>query len=602
MSQSLSPPLSRARDKAPEKRSRSTTEDILSSWLEIGRQLSGASDLAQGLDAVARRLRDQIGAETVALLLLDDRGHELRFQVALGFPDGVADHWRFGLGQGLVGTAAATGAPIRVDDVDLDERYLRACPSTRSELAVPLRVGDRVIGVLDLGSAEPAFFSAADERELSLLGDQLASAIETRRLYENVREQARVMSVLHQVSRELTSILDRGQVLERVAERLGELIPFDVFTVMLWNEQSRRLELRVTVRSDRLEGEPFRNLQLGEGICGSAAALRQPIRVPNVALDPRYVNCDSQQRVRSELAVPLVFEDRLIGVVDLESREYDTFRAHHEQILATLAPSLAIALVNAQTYEELAETQRRINEDLDTAREIQKQLLPTSTPWVPGVQIAAVCEPARYVGGDFYDFVRYGEGQHAIAVGDVAGKSTSAALYGALAVGMLRELATHRRPRPSEVLSEMNARLRQLGIPNRFLAMTFAVFEAGSGTLTVAASGLPYPFLIRGRTVRELEVRGIPLGLMPATYQEVAVRLHEGEALVFVTDGVAEAVNPEGLEFGNERLVGTLQRLAGGSSREIADGLLDAVRRFSGSAEPSDDRTVVVVKACGECF
>ena len=144
---------------------------------------------------------------------------------------------------------------------------------------------------------------------------------------------------------------------------------------------------------------------------------------------------------RTAIAVPLLFEDRLIGVIDLESVEYDAFSVEHEQLLATLGSSLAIALANAEMYERLTERERSFDRDLKAARKVQEQLLPRTTPWVQGVQIAAANQPARHLGGDFYDFLPYGDGKIAIAVGDVAGKSTSAALYGSLTVGMLREFS-----------------------------------------------------------------------------------------------------------------------------------------------------------------
>src|SRR5205823_1736160 len=127
-------------------------------------------------------------------------------------------------------------------------------------------------------------------------------------------------------------------------------------------------------------------------------------------------------------------------------------------------------------YEVLAASEQRYEQDLATAREIQKSLLPTSTVWVPGLQVGAGFQPALHLAGDFYDVLPWGEGKVAIAVGDVAGKATSAALYGALAVGMLREYALHGRYAPARVLADLNNRLHGLGIGNRFLAMTFAIY------------------------------------------------------------------------------------------------------------------------------
>ncbi len=589
-------------------------------WLlAVSRDLLAAPDLRAGLAAVAARVREAIPYDEFGILLLDDLGRELRFAHAEGTAQAVAEHWRFGFGQGIVGTVAATGEAILAPDVTLDPRYLATLDGIQSELAVPLKVKDRVIGVIDLASRERAAYDASDLAAVSVLAEHLAAAIDAQRLYDNVRAQAQMLSVLHELSRELTSILDRRRVISRVAERLGQLIDFDCFSIRLWNEAARTLDPWLVMGRDRQEIEGLGPLALGVGISGTAAALRQVLRVPNVDLDPRYVRCQLDLPVRSELAVPLVFEDRLIGVLDLESVRYDAFSLQHEQLLATLASSLAIALANAEMYENLQEGRRRIDEDLRTAREVQRRLLPRSTPWAPGLQVAAGYEPARHLGGDFYDFYPWGEGRFAVAVGDAAGKGTSAALYASLAVGMLRELAAGAAARPaemlerlrelesgpvespSEVLVRLNCRLREVDIPNRFVAMSFALFDSATRHLRLANSGLPYPYFVRGGEVREIEVGGVPLGLLAGKpYLEVDLALESGDTLVLASDGLVEARDTAGEEFGHERLAAAVGRLASLPAHAMVGELLDAVRRFAEPAEPSDDRTVVVLRVEGE--
>jgi sigma-B regulation protein RsbU (phosphoserine phosphatase) len=301
--------------------------------------------------------------------------------------------------------------------------------------------------------------------------------------------------------------------------------------------------------------------------------------------------------VASELAVPLVFKDRLLGVMDLESERYNAFNNRHQQLLSTLASSMAIALENARLYEQLQTEEQKLEEDLQMARRVQRHLLPRATPWLKGLQLAVAYDPARHLGGDFYDFLPYGEGRIAVAVGDVAGKSTSAALYGALAVGILREYAVRSRRGPARSLADMNRKLGQLRFKRRFLAMSFALYEAETRQLRLANAGLPYPYLLRGRKLEKLELGGVPLGLLPERcYEEITLQLEPGDAVVMVSDGVEDTLNVEEEEFGLQRLEGTLQRLASGSAREIADGLKEATRLFAGRAETYDDRTIVVLK------
>ncbi|MFQ5526478.1 MAG: SpoIIE family protein phosphatase [Thermoanaerobaculia bacterium] len=559
--------------------------------------LDSSLDLSQRLDRVAQQVRVSVRYDTFSILLLDDMGRELRFAHATGFPEEVVAHWRFGIGQGVVGSAAESRSTINVPDVSSDPRYISATHSVRSEIAVPLVVKDRVIGVLDVGSETPDFFSIADQELLELLADHLAVAIEGARVHRSMRDQARSLTLLHEISREMASILNRRGLLRKVASRLQQIIAYDLFSVLLWNESKQVLEPWFSVYQDGRKVDWVESVALGYGICGTAAALRQPVRVTNVDLDPRYVPCASDIRVRSELVVPLLFKDRLIGVLDLESSSYNAFSTRHQQLLSTLASSLAIALENARLYEKLRNDEQRLEKDLSTAREVQKQLLPKQTPWVQGVQLGVAYEPARHLGGDFYDFLPYGDRCVALAVGDVAGKATSAALFGSLAVGTLREFAGQSNSPPGRILTAMNDKLGRLGFANRFVAMAFAIYDAETGLLRLANSGLPYPYLVRRRRVQQIEAAGVPLGLLPdRVYDEVEIALEPGDALVIASDGVEESLSADEEQFSFERVQGALERMADHSAKALADGLLDAVRTFSRGTEISDDRTIVSLK------
>ena len=564
--------------------------------LTVIQELNAAPDLRSGLARVAELLRDCIPYDNLNVLLLDDLGRELHYELSVGLPPEVAEHWRFGMGQGLVGTAAQTGRVVRVGDVGDDPRYIRAGAPVRSELVIPLISRGRTVGVLDVGSLQPNRFTEDDEAFLTSLAGFLASAIENAQIYRNLREQARTLSLLHEVSREIGAILDRRQLLERVAQLLKRLIDYDLFSVLLWCEETQMLDPWVAFDRD---GLPFGRggcIRLGEGLTGTAAALRQSLRVPNVRLDPRFVGCSAEFATCSELVVPMTHKDGLVGVLDLESLRYDAFTAQHEQLLSTLAGSLAIALENARLYEHLRSDEQRVREELVTARRIQANLLPKASPWIPGLQVGFAYEPAQDLGGDFYDFLTWGEGRLGIAVGDVAGKATSAALYGSFAVGMLRELGSRGVLGPAQLLADLSSRLKGMSIDRRFLAMVFAVYESVERTLTLANSGLPYPWHVSGGEAREVEVSGTPLGVLLGKYEEVVLHLAPGDVVVLCSDGVEESRNAAGEALGSDRIRQVLHRVADNSAAEIAQALLDATERFSGREEPSDDRTVVVLK------
>jgi phosphoserine phosphatase RsbU/P len=410
-------------------------------------------------------------------------------------------------------------------------------------------------------------------------------------------EQAKTLALLHEVSRELTSILDREELLGRVAERIKKIVDYDVFSVMLWNEQTQLLESVFAMRCN--DSIPARTrVPLHKGLSGTAAGQRRVLRVHDVNEDPRYIRCETGVDARSEIVVPLLMQDRLIGVLDLESKEPHAFTLEHERMLSTLGSYVAVALENARLYEEALQNERRLRTDLDTAREIQRQLLPTGAREVPGLDLAAAYVPARELGGDFYDFLPYGEGRLAIALGDVSGKGTAAALYGSLAIGTIREIVVDHACDPSCMLSLLNQRLHNTRLDSRFIAMLFGVYDAASRRLHLSNAGSPYPLLLRDGHVVSVRLEGVPLGLLPGTqYDESSLDLLPGDVVVFASDGILESANASDEEFGLHRLSGVLSGIfPQDSARAIAERILAETDDHSSGMAPHDDRTLVVLR------
>ncbi len=415
-------------------------------------------------------------------------------------------------------------------------------------------------------------------------------------------EQAKTLMLLYEVSRELTSILDREELLRRVAERVRKIVDYDVFSVMVWNEQAQLLESVFAMCCN--DALPARlRLPLHQGLTGTAAGERRVLRINDVTEDPRYIRCDTGVEARSELVVPLLIQDRLIGVLDLESAKPHAFTMEHERMLSTLGSYVAIALENARLYEEARENERRLSSDLDTAREIQRQLLPTGAREVPGLDLAAAYVPARELGGDFYDFLPYGEGRLALTLGDVSGKGTAAALYGSLAIGTVREIVVDHVCEPATMLAMLNQRLHAARLDSRFIAMLFAIYDAPTRRLTLSNAGGPYPLLVRNGQVEVIRLEGVPLGLLPEThYDEITVVLQPGDIVLFASDGILETENSTQEEFGPHRLASLLSLLSpADSARAIAEQILAATDGHSGpGAAPRDDRTLVVLRVTDE--
>lgn len=409
-----------------------------------------------------------------------------------------------------------------------------------------------------------------------------------------------VLPFLIATAEDLNSTLELPEVFRRVARRVKTLIDCHLFCVLLWNEKAGLLEHSYSMRFDsHVELQDAGGFPLGFGIGGSAAKLRAPVRVPNVLEDSRYVRFRHRDvEIHSELALPLIVKDRLIGVIDLESMEYSAFTEQHEQMLMALASHIAIALENARLYETVLADELRHEHDLATAREIQKALLPEDCQIVPGLDVGAAYVPALELGGDFYDVLSCSDELWAFAVGDVAGKATAAALYGSMALGIMRGNVIELGSAPAEMLSYLNEKLCRPSLEDRFIAMAYCLYDNRKRRLTCGSAGFPQPWLVRDGEAVPVAVRGLALGIeVPISYETVDVDLQPGDVFVLCSDGFSECRDRDGRMYGTERLSDALVALAGEPAQAIADGLLTATdEHAAGDASRHDDRTALVLK------
>ena len=371
------------------------------------------------------------------------------------------------------------------------------------------------------------------------------------------------------------------------------MVDFETFGILLLDEERQELVLRKAVNFGA--GLERTRIKVTEGLCGAAVRSREPVLVGDVRRDPRYVGLVAE--TRSELVVPLVHKDRVIGVLDLESPQLDRFSERDVKVLTPLASQLAIAIENARLYEEIGRNDKRLLRELRIARDVQHALFPESSPRGAGWEASAHFRPARELGGDLYDFYDMGEGLLGVATGDVAGKGVPAALYAAFASGAVRARAFERRT-PADLMERVNRTLRRKGIEGLFCTLAYALFDFQDRSLRLANSGLPYPLHYRaalGRAV-PLEVSGLPLGTFDGVvYDELRAALEPGDAFVFYSDGVIEARSGKE-EYGPERLSRGLEAAASGSATEIGTRLVRDLEQFLGAQSPHDDITLIVLK------
>ena len=573
--------------------------ELLSTLSELGRDVTSVLDLDELLAKIPVLIARLTRFSAFSVYLLDEKQQVLTIGYAVGYPEGVPETLRLKVGQGVVGAAVEEGRPILVNDIRLEPRYLGPLRNMLSQLAVPLRRKGKVIGALNLLNEIEGAFTSQDETLLRQFAAHVAVAIENARLFESERHYVDTLETLAEIGREMSSILDLDELLTRIANLTKRLVDYRTFGILLLNETTQVLEMKLAVRYGK--GAESRQMKLGEGLVGWAALHKEPILVADVSTDPRYVNLVDD--ARSELVIPMLIKDRCIGVFDLESPELSAFTKEHKELLTLLASQAAIAIDNARLYDEVRRNEERIEKELRFAQRVQAALLPTELPKaVEGVDVAGRFEPARELGGDLHDFLVPEAKALVVAVGDVSGKGAPAALYGAFAAELVRSRTLRRRFTPdrfsvSGVLQAMNTTLHDRQLEEYYCTLCYAFFDLQQRVLTLSNSGLPYPLYCTDRECGQIELPGVPLGSFPGvTYDEVTIPLNRNDLLVFCTDGIFEAMNADGQEFGAARLRDIVHAQREASARTIVDAIFTAVEEFTGAEPQHDDQTAVAVK------
>jgi sigma-B regulation protein RsbU (phosphoserine phosphatase) len=577
-------------------------QDLLATLFDLGRQITSVLDLDELLRQIPQLIARLIHFQAFAVYLLDSRKAELRVAYAVGYPERPDGPLRLKVGEGLVGAAVADKQPILVNDVSTEPRYVEAVPGMASELVVPLIHQAKSIGALNVLSGSPGQFSESDLEVLRQFAAHVAVAIVNARMFERERAEGDAFETLAAIGREMSAVLDLDALLTRLAQLTKRLVSYRTFGILLLNEDRGELEMKLALQYG--ESANVAPVKLGEGLVGYAALHKEPVLVSDVSKDSRYIKV--LEDVRSELVVPMLVKDRCIGVFDLESPELDAFTKRDAEVLTLLASQAAVAVENARLYERIVANESRMEQELRFAQRVQAALLPQGLPKkVKNLDIAARFAAARELGGDFHDFQLPESQSLVVAVGDVSGKGVPAALYSVFAAELVRGRTFRRRylperSSPAAILSSVNTILHQRQLEEYYCTACYALFDLKRRTVTLSNSGLPYPIQCTADRCAEIELPGVPLGsFFGTTYEEVTLPLNAGDLFVFCTDGIFEAFNAEGQEFGSKRLIDVVAQHRGSRADDIVDAIMKAARDFRGEFHQTDDQTAVAVRITG---
>lgn len=395
----------------------------------------------------------------------------------------------------------------------------------------------------------------------------------------------------YSVGSKLNSTFDTEEILQIILDSLKSLTGFDAAGIFLVNHRTGDIEAEVSSGYQERQFSRVRQ-KVGEGILGWVIEHRETQNVPDVTEDPRYISARAD--TRSEAAVPMIAENRVLGCINLESNRLNAFSQEDIHLLETYATQATLAVERARLQREIWE-KKRLEEEVNLARNIQASLLPGKKPEIPGFELAGMNVPSSEVGGDYYDYIPIPTGGMGLAIADVAGKGIAASLTMSGFRAALRGEIRHNL-QPHQVMHKVNHFVLESTDIGSFVTAFYGIL-IGNRFSYVNAGHNP-PILLRNNGEHEiLESGGMVLGIDEEQYfEQGAVEIDPGDLILFYTDGVTEAFNPEEEEFGVDRLFAALKETKGLPVEEIIQSIYRQVRKFARGSKGMDDMTIMLLR------
>ncbi len=409
------------------------------------------------------------------------------------------------------------------------------------------------------------------------------------------------LRMLLDITKTISLSLDLDEVLTLVMDTLGSLMHYDAAGIYLIEHAVHNDETEYVFKSKVLRGyqlssemvEP--HLKVGEGFIGYVAQSRKPLISADVSRDSRYFR--ARELTKSEMVAPIISNDEVIGVFDLESDALNAYDEDDLSVLQMLASQVAIIIEKVQLHEQVIE-KNRLQTQLEIARQVQLDLLPAADPQIEGFDISAYIFPTEEVSGDYYDWVKMFDDQIGIVVADAVGKGIPAALLMAFLRASLRS-SVQVGYAPHIAMSKVGNLLWDSVEDNQFITAIYGILDATNRTFVFSNAGHNPPLLIKPNgEYRFVEYGDLPLGMFSdSRYHQHFIRLEANQLMVLYTDGIVESANANGEEYGNDRFAKRVLEGIELPAKELIDFIRKGVADFTERKFLDDDGTLFIVKA-----
>lgn len=596
---------------------------------QVSERVTAILNLDELLPSVVRLINEYFGYQPVHIFTLEADATRILFRASTADPAVQATLRTVPLrvGEGIIGAAVAAGQPLLVNDVRRDPRYIADTSATRAELAVPLRVGDQIIGVLDVQSDKPDDFNADDLFVMRTLADQIAIAIDSANSYRAQQEEAWTLNALLQITENVSRAANRDELLAVIVRLPPLLVGCDRCYFLFWEQLQGQFRLAAAYGLNATQRTALIDYRFDPAQAALLARVHSELQLVHIpfarsglqpggasCLPPVVELCASGTLV----ALPIVARSSLLGVLILDYNQIDMLIGPRRAALYTGTMAQVAAALESVLLAEEAAAAARLEQELRVAREIQTALLPAMPPQLPGWQIAAEWRSARLVGGDFYDFWHLERRKVAswwstiaaedlafegppllgFVIADVSDKGVPAALFMAMARSLTRAAALDGSP-PAIALERANRWITRDSESGMFVTVFYALLDPLSGGVCYSCAGHNPPLVLDraqgGCTA--LRTPGIALGVLDEIkLQNAWIGLAAGDLLLAYTDGVVEAINRAGDAFEVERLRDVaVTRRADGAPATLA-AINQAVADFTSGQPPFDDVTLLLVQ------
>ncbi|MFO1470299.1 MAG: SpoIIE family protein phosphatase [Turneriella sp.] len=589
---------------------------LLSEMIKVSKMINSTLDLNSLLESIMDSAKIVLKAEASSLMLIDRKTNELFFNIISGEKERDLKEIRIPMGVGIAGRVAETCKPLVVNDAQNDERVYKQADEkinfvTNNLIATPLMVRNRIIGVIEvINSIGRTEFTEKDLELFNTFSEQAALAIHNRELIDSLKDinrelkkKVHELSSLHEIGKVLMSTLNEKDLFDSIVRIIADEMQADRVSIMIYAPDHDALEI---VSHFGLDLSPFERtfVSLDKSLAGKAYHDRKLIYTNSLEKSPYALFRDVERYHTGGCIIqPLMHGQEIYGVLNISDRQSPTGKDFNDddlRLVSTIASQITRSIQNFRLLNEMLQ-KRSYEKELEITSSIQKSILPSHFQKSAWFDLGVISEPAKLMGGDFYDLLAFDGDQYVFSVADVSGKSLPAALFMAVTSSIIRTYGREIKT-PAEVLYKANDLIYQDSQSGMFVTLFYAFYNAPNHELFYASAGHNEQLIFRHdtRTFEKLGTKGRPLGVVDSQlhgpFGEGRAFLNEGDLLILYTDGVVEAINERKEEFGFDRfcrIIGDNMLL---SSDQLVKKIFREVKTFAGSEAQYDDFTLMIIK------